>query len=64
MELAWVCRQEPAAGNAGKVFPWWPAMGQAVLAGRSRDSSAGEMILKHKAGHNFCPTLDLSAQGT
>lgn len=54
--LAWVCRQELAAGNIYKIFMWLPAMGQAVLAGRSTDSLAGQTILKGKAGQNFCPT--------
>lgn len=56
MVLAEVCRQEVAAGNAGKVFLWLPAMGQAFLASRGTDSAAGETILKGEAGQNFCPT--------
>lgn len=56
MVLAEVCRQEVAAGNAGKVFLWSPAMGQAFLASRGTDSAAGETILKGEAGQNFCPT--------
>lgn len=56
MVLAEVCRREVAAGNAGRVFLWLLAMGQAFLASRSTDSSAGETILTGKAGQNFCPT--------